>query len=617
MPQMAEEIQLEQITRLEAGAIGRNFELIRSAYLDTHNDINTKEWLYFTANGKKWRTGSDPDGDDFLFQRLDSGDWKVQSNWITRVAFPLSGSVTLPGFTEGSILFANAAETIDEDNDNLFWNDSTNTLDVNGITVNGTRDIGIDFTGTFGTAIQRWPAGTIQSTGDIVFQGTAGTDSTARYQWLDAAGTWPVLGIDTVNVSVAIGKASTNLATLYIFKDHPNANEKIIRVDTHALTRIFELDEDGDGEFKGSVKYGAGRGQFLKSGNYSRLHNITGTSGFTITGGEPPHFRVSMGVGNQSEWSLSTFDFGNLDQSDVTIKRDVDGAGIYSEAGTLLRIERDITSVTSADGSFMEWGNTGTTLGSIGKLGALFLNSTTPNIARQNSTHNNDDQSRLSLDVRKGEKLDGTVHTLSITEVGHDGAGDDFGAYWKLSLHTKAELDADIVVDRIKADELGVYLGDGGVTDYTQITDIGDIFQKGVGRFIESSNFKITAIGGYAVKLTNNTGVNSVEGQQVEADDADENSYKVADANSLMVVGYVYNAGVADGSEVWIVTGGIAEMLVDAGGCVHHDRMVSSATAGSAGVSNTPSVADHFAEIGHAIETVVGAGLAKVMIHLL
>lgn len=127
----------------------------------------------------------------------------------------------------------------------------------------------------------------------------------------------------------------------------------------------------------------------------------------------------------------------------------------------------------------------------------------------------------------------------------------------------------------------------------------------------------ITAIGGYVIKLTNNTGSNSVEGQLVEADDTDENSYKTADANAVDVIGVVYNAGVADGSEVWIVIAGIAEVLLDAGGCVHHDRLISSATAGSADVSNAPAVAVHFQEIGHALETVVGAGLAKVVIHLL
>ena len=137
------------------------------------------------------------------------------------------------------------------------------------------------------------------------------------------------------------------------------------------------------------------------------------------------------------------------------------------------------------------------------------------------------------------------------------------------------------------------------------------------GEAFVSDKIKLTSIGGFAIQLTNNTGANSVEGQLVEADNTDENSYKKADANATDAIGVVHNAGVADGSEVWIVVAGIAEVLLDAGGCVHHDRLIASATAGSADVSNAPAVAVHFQEIGHAIETVVGAGLAKAVLHFL
>lgn len=153
--------------------------------------------------------------------------------------------------------------------------------------------------------------------------------------------------------------------------------------------------------------------------------------------------------------------------------------------------------------------------------------------------------------------------------------------------------------------------------NYTEIESDGDIIQRGIGRFLESLKYKLTPIGGFAISLTNNTGLASVEGQVVEADDTDENSYKTADASAIDAIGTVYNAGIADGSETFIVVAGIAEVLIDAGGCVHHDRLIASATAGSADVSNTPAVGVHFQEIGHAIETVVGAGLAKAVLHFL
>lgn len=97
MSYMKPQMELEPITgqggETDAGAVGRNFELIREAYRNTHNDIHTKEWAYHTANKKKWRHGSDPDGDNYLFQYLASGDWKVQSNWVTAFAITPTGIV--------------------------------------------------------------------------------------------------------------------------------------------------------------------------------------------------------------------------------------------------------------------------------------------------------------------------------------------------------------------------------------------------------------------------------------------------------------------------------------------------------------------------------------------
>jgi hypothetical protein len=68
-------------------------------------------------------------------------------------------------------------------------------------------DYGIDFTGaTYTTAVQKWPAGTIQSTGDVVFQPTV--DSTTAYQWLASGGGTPLLNIDTTNKRIGFGTNS-------------------------------------------------------------------------------------------------------------------------------------------------------------------------------------------------------------------------------------------------------------------------------------------------------------------------------------------------------------------------------------------------------------------------
>lgn len=124
----------------------------------------------------------------------------------------------------------------------------------------------------------------------------------------------------------------------------------------------------------------------------------------------------------------------------------------------------------------------------------------------------------------------------------------------------------------------------------------------------------ISAEGGFCVKLTNNTGGNSVKGEIVEA--SGTQGFDQADANDVMPIGVCYDAGVANGSECWVVVGGIADVLIDAGGCTIGDWLGTGATAGSAdGDAATPAAAQHFQEIGHALETRVGAGLAKGIIH--
>ncbi len=130
------------------------------------------------------------------------------------------------------------------------------------------------------------------------------------------------------------------------------------------------------------------------------------------------------------------------------------------------------------------------------------------------------------------------------------------------------------------------------------------------------SKGKMTTIGGYAVKLTNKTGGNTVAGQLVIASTGTTDAFATAGANEDNVIGAVLDAGVADGAEAWVVTGGIADVLMDGGGSEFGDRIISSSTAGSADVWNVGgAVATHFLEIGHCLETRIGAGLARINIH--
>ncbi len=131
------------------------------------------------------------------------------------------------------------------------------------------------------------------------------------------------------------------------------------------------------------------------------------------------------------------------------------------------------------------------------------------------------------------------------------------------------------------------------------------------------SKIKFTQIGGLAVLMTNKSGT-TVAGQLVEVYTATaiDDAFKTAVGSSDAVFGIVLVAGIADGSEAWVVVSGIADVLMDGGGCARGDRIISSSTAGSADVWNTGgAVATHFLEIGHSIETRTGAGLARAVLH--
>ena len=171
---------------------------------------------------------------------------------------------------------------------------------------------------------------------------------------------------------------------------------------------------------------------------------------------------------------------------------------------------------------------------------------------------------------------------------------------------------------KVDAGDNEVRMGANGATNYTAFTATGDIVQVGAGRTLESLKYKLTAIGGVAVRLTNKTGGNTAAGQLVSPYSATavDDAFKTSTADSDEVFGIVLDTGVGDGSEAWVIISGIADVLIDAGGSARGDRMIASATAGSADVWNVGgAVATHFLEIGHCIETRGGAGLARCILH--
>ncbi len=84
---------------------------------------------------------------------------------------------------------------------------------------------------------------------------------------------------------------------------------------------------------------------------------------------------------------------------------------------------------------------------------------------------------------------------------------------------------------------------------------------------VQPNRCKFTPEGGFAVLVTNKTGAPSVKGSVVEVYGATEvdQAFRLTVADSMSPCGVVYECGIADGSECWVVIGGIAEVLLQNG----------------------------------------------------
>lgn len=67
--------------------LNENNRRLQDAYRRIHNDINWKEWLYFSVNMKRWRIGPKPGTNNWVIEELTGTDWKNQSHWETQHVF--------------------------------------------------------------------------------------------------------------------------------------------------------------------------------------------------------------------------------------------------------------------------------------------------------------------------------------------------------------------------------------------------------------------------------------------------------------------------------------------------------------------------------------------------
>lgn len=138
-----------------------------------------------------------------------------------------------------------------------------------------------------------------------------------------------------------------------------------------------------------------------------------------------------------------------------------------------------------------------------------------------------------------------------------------------------------------------------------------------------NSKIKFTPEGGLAIQVTNKTGGASVKGYLVTNSSATANAVKTVVKGEADIVGIVYEAGIADGAEMWIVVSGIADVYfmsaVTKGYYARNQTAGEGGTAGMAiaeAVPTSPFSTDkHFMEIGHVLESRADAGLCKTILH--
>ena len=140
-------------------------------------------------------------------------------------------------------------------------------------------------------------------------------------------------------------------------------------------------------------------------------------------------------------------------------------------------------------------------------------------------------------------------------------------------------------------------------------------FSAGVG----NSYFKITPEGGFAVRLTNMSGAVTVKGQIVGIKTGTNNAFDLTAVDATYNLGVVYEAGVEDAAECWVVVSGIAQVLMKNAAVrgqmcrIPLNNDVGGA-AGYAMAAEQPGTASVY-KIGDVLETAAAEVLCKVLLH--
>lgn len=151
------------------------------------------------------------------------------------------------------------------------------------------------------------------------------------------------------------------------------------------------------------------------------------------------------------------------------------------------------------------------------------------------------------------------------------------------------------------------------------VQGVNGVFSGTVSSFgFSMPNIKLTPEGGLAVKLTNKSGAVSVKGQIVSHKGTVANAFDLTAVDATHCLGVVYEAGVEDAAQCWVVVAGIAEVLMKNACTMGHicriplntDEGEAAGYAMDASQSSTASVY----KIGDVLETNDAEELTKVLL---
>jgi hypothetical protein len=144
--------------------------------------------------------------------------------------------------------------------------------------------------------------------------------------------------------------------------------------------------------------------------------------------------------------------------------------------------------------------------------------------------------------------------------------------------------------------------------------------------FVGGSSILNTPLGGSARRFINDTGAPSIKGTLVDASHTTDFGVVTVAADSPDCMGVIYEDGIPNGEEVWVVTHGPAEVLLENATAATRGywARVSVTAPGRADITNPlppggtiVEIDNHFREVGHGMESVIAGTdkLARVFLH--